>query len=65
MTNIDLRHGSYADVLQDQTETLDLIFTSPPYNIGSKSPRIDGQRKKRQVRPEELRLYHGLRRQPA
>jgi DNA modification methylase len=24
---------------------VDLIFTSPPYNIGSKSPRMDGQRK--------------------
>ena len=52
MTNIDLRHGSYADVLQDQTETLDLIFTSPPYNIGSKSPRIDGQRKKGKYDPK-------------
>ena len=41
MNNIDLRHGSYADALKDQTETLDLIFTSPPYNIGSKSPRFD------------------------
>ena len=38
-------HGSYADVLRDQVGTIDLIFTSPPYNIGSKSPRIDGRRK--------------------
>ena len=45
MTNIDLRHGCYSAALADQTSTLDLIFTSPPYNIGSKSPRIDGRRK--------------------
>ena len=44
MTSTILR-GSYADVLADQRGTLDLIFTSPPYNIGSKSPRIDGRRK--------------------
>ena len=42
---IDLRLGSYADCLQDQVQSIDLIFTSPPYNIGSKSPRIDGRRK--------------------
>jgi site-specific DNA-methyltransferase (adenine-specific) len=35
--------GDYKDVLSDVRA--DLIFTSPPYNIGSKSPRIDGFRK--------------------
>ena len=41
--NIDIRLGSYADVLSDVQANL--IFTSPPYNIGSKAPRQDGQRK--------------------
>lgn len=42
---LDLRLGSYAEVLKDQSNSLDLIFTSPPYNIGSKAPRSDGRRK--------------------
>jgi DNA modification methylase len=37
-----VRLGNYADVI---TESADLIFTSPPYNIGSKAPRSDGKRK--------------------
>lgn len=37
---IDIRHGAWASDV-----AADLIFTSPPYNIGSKSPRKDGQRK--------------------
>lgn len=41
---IDIRHGSWKTALNDVTA--DLIFTSPPYNIGSKSPRKDGQRNK-------------------
>lgn len=40
---IDIRHGSYDTALSDVKA--DLIFTSPPYNIGSKAPRKDGQRK--------------------
>ncbi len=40
---MDLRLGSYEDVLGDVKA--DLIFTSPPYNIGSRSVRIDGNRK--------------------
>jgi len=48
----DIRLGAYQATLQDQVETLDLIFTSPPYNIGSKSPRIDGQRKKGKYDPK-------------
>jgi len=43
--NIDIRLGAFQATLRDQVETLDLIFTSPPYNIGSKCPRIDGRRK--------------------
>lgn len=38
-------HGSWAESLGDLENEIDLIFTSPPYNIGSKSPRIDGRRK--------------------
>jgi site-specific DNA-methyltransferase (adenine-specific) len=40
--NIDIRLGSYATALDDVQANL--IFTSPPYNIGSKSPRIAGKR---------------------
>jgi DNA modification methylase len=43
--NTDIRLGAYQATLRDQVGTIDLIFTSPPYNIGSKSPRIDGRRK--------------------
>lgn len=41
----EIRLGAYQATLQDQVGTVDLIFTSPPYNIGSKCPRIDGRRK--------------------
>lgn len=40
---IDLRHGNYQSVLQD--EMVDLILTSPPYNIGSKSKKKVGARR--------------------
>lgn len=39
----DIRHGAFSAVLSDVRA--DLIFTSPPYNIGSKAPRKDGQRR--------------------
>src|SRR5262249_16156327 len=39
----DLRSGDYRRVLNEVRA--DLIFTSPPYNIGSKQPRADGIRK--------------------
>ncbi|GAG49666.1 unnamed protein product, partial [marine sediment metagenome] len=39
----DIRLGNYADVLGEVQA--DLIFTSPPYNIGSKQSRKDGRRK--------------------
>lgn len=57
MSNIDIRHGSYTDALKDQVGTLDLIFTSPPYNIGSKAPRQDGQRKNGKYDPKS---YGGI-----
>lgn len=44
MTQCRLHHGSYHEELD--TVEADLIFTSPPYNIGSKAPRQDGQRKR-------------------
>ena len=40
-----IHHGTWRDRLGHLSATVDLIFTSPPYNIGSKSPRIDGRRK--------------------
>lgn len=40
-----LRRGRYEDVLSDVAD-LDLILTSPPYNIGSGGPRQDGYRRK-------------------
>lgn len=40
---IDLRNGDYREVLANVSANL--IFTSPPYNIGSKCERKDGQRK--------------------
>lgn len=39
----DLREGDYRHVLAHVRT--DLIFTSPPYNIGSKQARVDGARK--------------------
>lgn len=41
--HFEIRHGSYEDALVDIRANL--IFTSPPYNIGSKAPRRDGYRK--------------------
>lgn len=59
MTNhtptIDLRHGTFTTVLSDVKA--DLIFTSPPYNIGSKAPRRDGQRKDGKFDPKS---YGGI-----
>lgn len=41
--SVDLRLGSFSDVI---TETgADLVFTSPPYNIGSACPAKTGRRK--------------------
>jgi DNA modification methylase len=42
ITDIDIRLGSFAEVLTDVRANL--IFTSPPYNIGSKAERADGVR---------------------
>lgn len=41
MNIAEIRHGSYESVIQERA---DLIFTSPPYNIGSKREAITGQR---------------------
>lgn len=43
MPHVDIRHGSYDDVLDDVEA--DLILTSPPYNVGSRAARDDGQRR--------------------
>jgi len=43
MNSIQILHGDYAKVIPDTKA--DLIFTSPPYNIGSKSKRRDGRRR--------------------
>ena len=40
----ELRLGNYKKVLSS-IKNIDLIITSPPYNIGSKSPAITGKRK--------------------
>lgn len=41
---IEIRLGDYSRVIPAQAN-IDLIFTSPPYNIGSKAPRQDGRRR--------------------
>lgn len=42
---VDLLCGSYSRTPARYKGNVDLIFTSPPYNIGSKAPRQDGRRK--------------------
>jgi DNA modification methylase len=42
MSNVKILHGDYRKVIPELEA--DLVFTSPPYNIGSKSVRKDGQR---------------------
>lgn len=49
--------GSYRDVLSNVTA--DLILTSPPYNIGSKAPRRDGQRKHGKYDPKSYGAITG------
>jgi DNA modification methylase len=53
----ELLCGSYTCTPAHYRRTVDLIFTSPPYNIGSKSPRIDGKRKNGQYDPKS---YGGI-----
>ena len=43
MSSIKILHGNYKNVIKGVKA--DLIFTSPPYNIGSKGKRKDGQRR--------------------
>lgn len=47
---VDIRRGAYDRVLFDVRAKL--ILTSPPYNIGSKSPRKYGQRKEGKCDPK-------------
>jgi DNA modification methylase len=54
---IDLLRGSYSIIPAHYMGKIDLIFTSPPYNIGSKSPRIDGHRKSGKYDPKS---YGGI-----
>lgn len=44
VTGSSIRCGDYREVLADVQA--DLIFTSPPYNIGSTQPRADGKRRR-------------------
>ena len=48
-----LRCGDYVTALVDLPD-VDLIFTSPPYNIGSKAERQDGQRKQGKYDPKSF-----------
>lgn len=57
--NAEIRKGDYSDVLDDVAAAL--IFTSPPYNIGSKAPRQDGRRKLGQYDPKS---FGGIRDYP-
>lgn len=43
VTGTSIRRGNYRDVLDDVQA--DLIFTSPPYNIGTTQARSDGKRR--------------------
>ena len=54
-TTVEIRHGAWNTVLSDVRA--DLIFTSPPYNIGSKAPRRDGFRGKGKFDPKS---YGGI-----
>lgn len=53
---IEIRHGNWQRTLAD-VQGVNLVFTSPPYNIGSKSPRKDGQRKNGKFDPKS---YGGI-----
>jgi DNA modification methylase len=55
---IDLRLGNYADTLSDAQA--DLILTSPPYNIGSKSPAKTGKRNAK-AGTYDPKSYRGIR----
>jgi len=55
--SVSISHGDYRKVLKDVEA--DLIFTSPPYNIGSKSKRIDGYRRKGKYDPKSYGAIRG------
>lgn len=52
-----VRHGDYAVVLDEFSA--DLVFESPPYNIGSRSPRIDGNRRHGKFDPKSYGAVTG------
>lgn len=53
---IDIHYGPWENTLRDVSD-VSLVFTSPPYNIGSKSPRRDGYRKRGKYDPKN---YGGI-----
>jgi site-specific DNA-methyltransferase (adenine-specific) len=52
-----IKHGDYREVLTGTA--YDLIFTSPPYNIGSKGKRKDGCRKLGKFDPKSFGAIQG------
>ena len=60
-STITVHLGNYRDVLNDVTG--DLIFTSPPYNIGSKAERKNGTNVNKYGRTE-IKSYGAIRDYP-
>jgi DNA modification methylase len=58
-SDITLYIGSWQDV--SFPENIDLIFTSPPYNIGSRAPRKDGFRRFGQFDPKSFGAIRGYK----
>jgi DNA modification methylase len=42
---LTLYHGPFQSVFEDASNLIDLVVTSPPYNIGSKAPKKTGGRR--------------------
>jgi modification methylase len=56
---VDIRHADCCEFLATLAdESIDLVLTSPPYNIGSKAPRNDGRRQRGLFDPKS---YGGIR----
>lgn len=51
--------GPYQDYLKDREGSIDLVLTSPPYNIGSTSERKDGLRKLGKYDPKSFGAVRG------
>jgi len=58
-SKICLYLGSRNDILPD--ERVDLVLTSPPYNIGSKAPRKDGFRSQGKYDPKSFGAIRGYK----